>query len=197
MDKRTGFTLIELLIVVAIIGILAAIAVPNFLNANTRAKISRVQADARSLGTALESYRLDTNEYPPDARSGVYVHFSFLWEDHPSCGKHLTTPIAYMSSIPFDPFNSKFKWEGWTPIDNPEDYRKALFFLNRKYNEDVNSWEPGLPFEDLFRSVQWQIYSVGPSLEYGWRAELTACWLMPYAPSNGLMSKGGIWLTGP
>jgi len=197
MCRKTGFTLIELLIVVAIIGILAAIAVPNFLNANTRAKIARVQADARSLGTSLESYRLDTNEYPPDARSGVYVHFSFRWEGYPSCGKHLTTPVAYMSSIPFDPFNSKFKWEGWTPIENAERYRKALFFLNRKYNEDVNSWEPGLPFEDLFRSVQWHIYSVGPSLAYGWRAELTACWLMPYDPTNGLMSVGGIWLLGP
>jgi len=144
---RTGFTLIELLIVVAIIGILAAIAVPNFLNAQTRAKIARVEADAKNISTAIESYRLDTNEYLPDARSGLYVHFSLNWEDYPSSGRHLTTPVAYMSSIPFDPFNSKFKFDGWSPISNPEQYKKAIFFLNRKYNEGVNSWEPGLPFE--------------------------------------------------
>ena len=54
-----AFTLIELLIVVAIIAILAAIAVPNFLEAQTRSKISRVRSDLRSLATALESYCVD------------------------------------------------------------------------------------------------------------------------------------------
>ncbi|HOJ59436.1 MAG TPA: prepilin-type N-terminal cleavage/methylation domain-containing protein [bacterium] len=199
MTKATrdnGFTLIELLIVVAIIGILAAIAVPNFLNAQIRAKIARCEADARSIGTALESYRLDTNEYPPDGRSGVYTHFSLKWANQPSAGKHLTTPVAYMSSIPWDAFNSKMGWVGWTPIDNAEMDMKAMFFLNRKYNEGVNSWEPGLPFENRFRAAHWHIYSIGPSVEYGWRAELTACWLMPYDPSNGLTSKGGIWRIG-
>src|SRR5512139_3229831 len=61
-----GFTLIELLIVVAIIAILAAIAVPNFLEAQTRSKISRCKADVRSVATALEAYRTDANRYVPD-----------------------------------------------------------------------------------------------------------------------------------
>jgi len=61
---KKGFTLIELLIVVAIIAILAAIAIPNFLQAQTRAKVSRAEADMRSIATALESYYVDHNEYP-------------------------------------------------------------------------------------------------------------------------------------
>ncbi|MGC9329227.1 MAG: type II secretion system protein, partial [Candidatus Hinthialibacter sp.] len=61
---KKGFTLIELLIVVAIIGILAAIAVPNFLNAQVRAKVSRVYSDLRSLGNAIEMYALDHTNYP-------------------------------------------------------------------------------------------------------------------------------------
>jgi prepilin-type N-terminal cleavage/methylation domain-containing protein len=48
-----AFTLIELLIVVAIIAILAAIAVPNFLEAQTRSKVCRGMADMRSMATAL------------------------------------------------------------------------------------------------------------------------------------------------
>ena len=65
---RTGFTLIELLIVVAIISILAAIAVPNFLEAQTRSKVSRFMADIRSAATAVESYMIDHNAYPPPDR---------------------------------------------------------------------------------------------------------------------------------
>jgi general secretion pathway protein G len=59
-----GFTLIELLIVVAIIGIIAAIAIPNLLNAIDRGKQKRTMADMRSVGTAVESYAVDVNFYP-------------------------------------------------------------------------------------------------------------------------------------
>ena len=59
-----GFTLIELLIVVAIIGIIAAIAIPNLLNAIDRGKQKRTMADLRSIGTAVEAYAVDNNNYP-------------------------------------------------------------------------------------------------------------------------------------
>src|SRR6058998_374980 len=64
MRKNKGFTLIELLIVVAIIGIIAAIATPNLLNAIDRGKQKRTMADMRSVGTAIESYAVDNNFYP-------------------------------------------------------------------------------------------------------------------------------------
>lgn len=65
-----GFTLIELLIVVAIIGIIVAIAIPNLLNAIQRAKQRRSMGDIRTTATAIEAYAVDLNRYPP---SGGYT----------------------------------------------------------------------------------------------------------------------------
>ncbi len=69
--KRRGFTLIELMVVIAIIIILAAIAIPNYLNMTARARKSRVASDFSALATALESYRTDWNEYPTSPTTGV------------------------------------------------------------------------------------------------------------------------------
>ena len=71
MRKQRGFTLIELLIVVAIIGIIAAIAIPNLLNAINRGRQKRTMADIRSIGTALEAYSVDFNFYPKVAAATV------------------------------------------------------------------------------------------------------------------------------
>ena len=95
---RKAFTLIELLIVVAIIAILAAIAVPNFLEAQVRSKVSRVKADMRSMRTAMEAYRVDYNRYLPDV--GAQQTDRLAWT-------RLTSPVAYITSIPLDPFTPR------------------------------------------------------------------------------------------
>jgi prepilin-type N-terminal cleavage/methylation domain-containing protein len=131
---RRAFTLIELLIVVAIIAILAAIAVPNFLEAQTRAKVSRVKSDHRTIVTAIESYRVDNNTY----------YLARFYESLPQRLKFVTTPVAYISSVPLDPFyglsqtnfggldNSYAYASGniWSGADNVfEEYARTLYTI--------------------------------------------------------------------
>jgi len=125
--KFRGFTLIELLIVVAIIAILAAIAVPNFLEAQVRSKVSRSKTDMRTMATALEAYFVDNNTYagsatdvtgtgltvnsmlqPPavglGGAAGRLTHTTYRPVAADGMGLVLTTPIAYIGSYPRDPF---------------------------------------------------------------------------------------------
>ncbi len=64
MRKNRGFTLIEMLVVMTIIGMVAAIAVPSLMNAIDRSRRSSTMADIRTLGTALERYAFDHHRYP-------------------------------------------------------------------------------------------------------------------------------------
>ncbi|GAH89749.1 unnamed protein product [marine sediment metagenome] len=91
--KKEGFTLIELLIVVAIIGIIAGIAIPNFLGARTKARVTRAFADMRALADALEMYYVDNTTYPavPDAAGDPIPGLS----------------PTYMTSQPNDPFGTE------------------------------------------------------------------------------------------
>ncbi|MFQ5669912.1 MAG: type II secretion system protein GspG [Acidobacteriota bacterium] len=63
-EGTKGFTLIELLLVVALVGLLTAIAIPNLLNAIDRGRQSRTMADLRYLATAIEEYAIDNTSYP-------------------------------------------------------------------------------------------------------------------------------------
>jgi len=96
-----GFTLIELLIVVAIIGVLAAIAIPNFLQAQMRAKVARAQADMRTLEGALLAYYSDHNDVPLDG-DDVEPADTDLWDTRYGL-RALTSPVEYLSAIPLAP----------------------------------------------------------------------------------------------
>ncbi len=99
--NQKGFTLIELMIVVAIIGILAAIAIPNYLNYQLKSKTAEAKTNLGGIKTALESYRAENDSYPTCAANpttGVPAAVKGSW----------TPNLAGWSDIGFTPAGSVY-----------------------------------------------------------------------------------------
>ena len=127
---QSAFTLIELLIVVAIIAILAAIAVPNFLEAQVRAKVSAAKSDLRTLATGLEVYALDNNAYPYTENIGPTIFMPAGGTPRKNLAGILaggiTSPIAYLTSLPDDTFKHPING---VPTKAPHYYERAGFHV--------------------------------------------------------------------
>ncbi|RJP21967.1 MAG: prepilin-type N-terminal cleavage/methylation domain-containing protein [Candidatus Omnitrophota bacterium] len=196
MDRK-GFTLIELLIVVAIIGVLAAIAVPNFLNAQLRAKVARVISDMKAVAMGQEQYRLDRGQYTfdGDCNVGGAEHRSYI---------PLTTPVAYISFMPVDEF------AGIDPQFQNMQTVKAGLRPVFEYTSRVSFGPNGTPncknstgtYDMMGRvHIEYLMTSLGPDgdQDYPWGeagardlASRSAPFI--YNPSNGLVSNGNIYV---
>jgi prepilin-type N-terminal cleavage/methylation domain-containing protein len=210
--RYRAFTLIELLIVVAIIAILAAIAVPNFLEAQTRSKVSRTKADMRSITTGLESYAVDHNKYP--------IYLNSADPEYPTYNRTavsaaryehkvpflITTPIAYMTSLPNDVFERVLSSE------TGENTKHTFHYSNdQDYTSDPNGGANSKEFAPV-RYLYTQVVQPGASAY----ATGSAVWVMlshgpdrdddnpddgrtpcAYDPTNGTVSDGDIYCFGP
>lgn len=183
---KKAFTLIELLIVVAIIAILAAIAVPNFLEAQTRAKVSRVKADMRSYATAIEAYFVDNNRPPREWNTGsLYAPYSDpLLEGQSASGimsNLVSTPIAYITVARLkDIFQDK---NTIAAID--EQFYTYQDIQKRSVITPTAFWTTAIDFYGA-----WRMISVGPDRLFGHGFTNSA--QLVYDPTNGTISLGNI-----
>jgi len=206
MKRKVGFTLIELLIVVAIIAILAAIAVPNFLEAQMRSKIARARTDMRTVAIAMEAYFVDYNGYPE--------HRDFAAPPPPPeqqrpWWRGLSTPVAYLTMVPKDPFatitnlsSTMTPWGGgyihYDPMYNTWDGIMG------------DTWGPwsGFVLEMRNRGLWWVLWSVGPDGLHdfaGWASPNSSGGMTNrgtamsvfYDPTNGTVSRGDLVRFGP
>jgi prepilin-type N-terminal cleavage/methylation domain-containing protein len=176
-SSSRAFTLIELLIVVAIIAILASIAVPNFLEAQTRSKVSRAAADVRSLATALEAYHTDYNSYPPTPLDSLGDRWQRL--------VFITTPVAYMTALPMEVFyrEEQEPYAYWSAnLNDAMKFSPVYFYLP----------------EEKDKKGRWAVFSRGPDLDYEVAVEEGGGGLLAYYdPTNGTTSGGDLMRFGP
>ena len=172
--ETDGFTLIELLIVIAIIMILIGIALPNFLDAQARAKVTKTEGDLKSLEFAITAYHLDWQEY--------IGNFQL---------RRLTTPVAYIMTIPEDPFG---------PIrDNDWGYEAVLNAYGRPIKRFyIHHGPPTFDnHPDMVRlGIRWVLTGLGP--DGGWFDSPGGAAKYPrYSATNGSRSRGNIEVVGP
>jgi len=176
--RRRGFTLIELLIVVAIIAILAAIAVPNFLEAQIRSKVSRVHSDLRAVAVANEAYCVDQSSY---SCAGQWN----LNDGNAHMLVGLTTPVSYIT-------NAHIKDVFYiTAQDAGGNVNKEGYFQYEPLNADE--------FKDNYPKIYSKgfiIFSFGPDRRcssLGWVFQFL-CYgneTLPYALVKGLTGPNG------
>lgn len=176
-----AFTLIELLIVVAIIGILAAIALPNFLEAQIRAKVARAQSEERILADAFDSYSMDHGSYPPSEATSANGYGGY---------RYLTTPVSYLHAKLDDPFTIKY-------VNNRRnDYDTQYEFMVTRRNSSLDRSGPrNSPSLNMFN-----IECVGPD-GFDHFQPTQAYPSHPdqfefYDPTNGIRSSGDILRAG-
>ena len=107
MRAKSGFTLVEILIVVVILGILAAIVIPQFTDAASQANIAALQSDLQAMRGQIELYKVQHNDQRPGTAAGVDFETAMISKTYTdgSIGDGLGPKGPYMRVVPDNPFN--------------------------------------------------------------------------------------------
>jgi len=190
--------------------------VPNFLEAQTRAKVSRVKADFRAAATAVETYRIDHAKYPAYLNSEDEAFPDYAGHAHGGSESRfelklpvrLTTPVAYLTVLFNDTFPNAAMDEGDSILPHPFHYctDDDGFTANPNASPGLDQYpvkgiftmiSQGNDYPEFYASMnpQWMIFSHGPDTDHDNPDE----GLSPrtYDPSNGTVSSGDLYYFGP
>lgn len=201
--RKEGFTMIELLIVIAIITVITAIAVPNLISANVKAKVKGIKAEMGSIAIALEDYRMDEGDYPidPEHTGSGYgadvIAKPNIDIDDPTDAiglGQLVFPMGaidsvYLYRIPDDPFNDGGE-EEWNGTSGAHDNHYSYFTADA--SGAASSSE----------AKYWALVSYGPDKDlditsYSDARDAYDNGTDLYDPDSGITSNGDIVIIGP
>ncbi|WP_339649813.1 type II secretion system major pseudopilin GspG [Halopseudomonas pelagia] len=137
LQRQRGFTLIEIMVVLVIMGIMAALVVPNLMDRPDQARATAASNDVGAIMQALKLYRLDNGSYPT-AQQGLQALV-----EKPTVGKEPSNWRNYLEKLPNDPWGNPYQYL------NPGTYGEVDVFSlgadgepgGEKGNADIGSWQ--------------------------------------------------------
>lgn len=139
-NKQRGFTLIEIMVVVVILGVLAALVVPQIMSRPDQAKATAAQSDIHAIAMALDIYRLDNHQYP-SSQQGLQALVS---KPSGSPAARNWNPDGYLKRLPVDPWGNGYQYR--VPGTKGGAYDLFSFGADGKLsgegvNSDIGNWE--------------------------------------------------------
>ena len=138
--NQRGFTLIEIMVVVVILGVLAAIVIPRFLDRPDQAKVTKAKVDMKGLEESLGMFKLD-NGFFPSTEQGLKALVT-----KPTTGRIPGTCIegGYLKKVPLDPWSNPYVY--LSPGLHSKDFDLISYGADGEpggegYDADLNSWE--------------------------------------------------------
>ena len=208
--REGSYALVELLIVIAIIIIISAIAVPNLISANIKAKVKGIKSEMGSIAIALEDYRIDdeAGNYPiqpgPGYDPDVIAQPNIAFDDHDDAiglgelifPEGASDPV-YLYRIPGDPFNDSGE-EEWNGTSGAHNNHYCYFTADAERQSSSTE------------AKYWALVSYGPDKDQNIDS-YTKAWNavdpnapnhntyknLVYDPDNGITSSGDIVIIGP